>query len=129
MPEKYLREIEEILKQAGGQGGKRRPKKPRANLFGFLGAQLGKSLGGKKLSFSPARLLLVSVVVLLSALVLRAMSPGLVAPLVWVGLILFIIAYALFFVSAGTPYEKRWRGRLIERPSPLWQKLRRLLKL
>ena len=120
MSERYQREIEEILRQAGEQGGRRRRGRPKRNLFRFIGSEVGKSLGGKKLSLSPGRLMLISVVVLLSALILRATSSGLVAPLVWAGLLLFIVAYALFFVKPRAPLEKRWRGQLIEEPIPSW---------
>ena len=51
----------------------------------------------------------------------------------WPLLVLFVIAYALFFVRPGasltsSSYEKRWRGRPMEERQTMLDRLRRWLK-
>ena len=131
MSERYRREIEEILKQAGelepaGRGGK-----PRQNIWRLIWLYVRQSLGGKSWSPSPGRVMLIAVSLLLSALIVRAAVPGglgLVGPLAWIGLILFIVAYAMFFVKPPK-IEKRWRGQpLDDSGDPWWNRLRRKQK-
>ena len=137
MSQRYRKEIEEILEHVEGppvdqERGNKPPQKGRKTA-GDEGAEA--RLGGKSASIrgwrvSPGRLMLASVAFLLSALVLKFVVPGLVGPVAWTGVGLFIIAYVLFFVKPRSPVEKRWRGRLLEDPSsgpPLWQRIRRWL--
>jgi hypothetical protein len=37
--------------------------------------------------------------------------------LFWIGLLAFIVAYAMFFVRWGSKTEQRWRGRPIQQTS------------
>jgi uncharacterized membrane protein len=82
------------------------------------------------LKISAGKLMLASLVLLLLALILGA--AGLASPVILVvaGLVLFVIAYALFFVrpTSTAGYKKRWRGRLIEDDLPLWDRFKRWLK-
>ena len=118
MPEKYQREIEEIL----GNVEDLRAHRAKMERRGFLrtsGAALGRFLGGRGWHLSPGRIMLGSLSLLLVALLLKSSTPGLVAPMVWTGIVLFILGYALFFINPPS-YEKRWRGHVIER-TPRWR--------
>ena len=131
MSDKYMKEIEEILKQADGMLPKDRPRpavgRPRSsdrptNL-------LSRITGGRGLRISAGKLMLTSLALLLLALILGATKLGFVVPLVVAGLVLFVIAYALFFMRPGSfSYEKRWRGRPIEEKLSLWDRFRRWLR-
>ena len=128
MPQKYQKEIEEILRQAGelstGPSPKRRPQ-------GFLAlawTYVTESVGGNAWSLSPGRVMLIGGSLLLSALIVQAVAPGLVGIFAWAGLILLILGYAMFFVRPRR-MEKRWRGQPIDyRGDTLWSRLRRKLK-
>jgi hypothetical protein len=69
--------------------------------------------------------MLVAVSLLLSALIVNAFVPGLVAPLAWAGLLLFLVGYGMFFVKPPK-IEKRWRGQpLDDSGNSWWERLRR----
>ena len=113
MSDKYQREIEEILEASGEkpvpESGKRRDSRggnlPRANLSRGRGS--GVQLPGK--------LFLASVALLLTALLVNVTGGSFSHLLVWGALILFFVAYALFFIGRpGNTPEKRWRGRPID---------------
>ena len=130
MAERYQREIEEILEKAGDARPKgSRSHGPKRSSLALIGSVLGSALGGKKLSLSPGRLMLIAVVLLLTALVLQASSAGFVAPLLLVGFILFIVAYGMFFVKPWPTSAKRWRGRVVEYEESWLQRVRRRLRL
>ena len=131
MSDKYKKEIEEILKQAEEVMPKDRasPSVEQAGTSGGFFNQLGRRSRGRGLTFSPSRLMLTSFGLLLLALILGVIGGGSVVIFVVVaGLVLFVIAYALFFVSPGSPYEKRWRGRIIEDSPNLWDRFKRWLR-
>ena len=127
MAERYKKEIEEILQQAGdlGSGG---PRGAKPNFLRLVWLQLVQSLGGKTWSLRPGRVMLVAVVLLLSALLVRPAVPGIVGPLAWGGLILFIVGYAMFFIRPPKT-DKRWRGQSIDYSGDSWwSRLRRKIK-
>lgn len=128
MPQKYQREIEEILQQAGDMGLADPPKRRQKLGFGRLAWEYFKqSIGGSAFSITPGRIMLGAVLILLAALVLNLATPGfgIVGILAWVGFILFIVGYAMFFIRPK-PVQKRWRGDVIEyrQGDSLWDKLR-----
>ncbi len=128
MPERYKREIEEILKQAGEIGSPPKEPKPRKpSIWQLIWLYVKRSLGGKAWSLSPGRVLLIAISLLLAALLVRPFSGGLVAPLAWAGLLLFIIGYAMFFVKPPK-IERRWRGPAIgDGRESWWHRIRRKL--
>ena len=131
MPEKYREEIEEILKRAEGvmPEGRSRPEKGRSGTSGGFFNPLRRFSGGQGLKISAGKLMLTSFALLLMALILGfIVGGGIVIPLVVAGLILFVVAYALFFIRPGSSYEKRWRGRVIEERPPVWDRVKRWLK-
>lgn len=125
MSQRYQREIEEILKQAGDLAPPGRGRRPRQSLWRLIRPYMAQSLGGKGWSLSPGRVMLVAVSLLLSALIVNAFVPGLVAPLAWAGLLLFLVGYGMFFVKPPK-IEKRWRGQpLDDSGNSWWERLRR----
>ena len=119
MSNRYQREIEEILKQAGDLGTIGRDRKPRQSFRRLLWSYVSQSLGGRGWSISPGRIMLIAGALLLSALIVRVVAPGLVAPLAWAGLLLFIVGYAMIFVKPPR-IEKRWRGQSLEDAGESW---------
>jgi hypothetical protein len=129
MSQRYQKEIEDILRQAGEVGSGKGPRRPRQSLLRLAWIYVARSLGGKTWSISPGRIMLAAVSLLLSALIVGAFVPGgIVAPLAWAGLLLFIVGYAMFFVRPPK-VEKRWREQAIDDGTEAWwDRLRRKLK-
>ena len=128
MTNRYEREIEEILEQAGDVSGAKKAARGGGGFFRGLRQGLNSSSGGGSWQITPARVFMVSIALLLTALLMSSLAPGLVPFFGWGGLVLFIIAYALFFARPGKAIEKRWRGRVVEE-RPTWRdRFRRLLR-
>ncbi len=130
MSERYQREIEEILQQAGEHTPVKEPERPhRRSPASALGG-IGRGVAGL-IYRSSSRLLIIGAVLLLLAVLVSVILPGFLGPFVWLGLILFILIYALYFARPGGSPEKRWRGRAIE-PTPsedsAWTRFQRWLK-
>ena len=128
MSDKYKREIEEILKQAGEIAVPEKKRQPKTSLWRLIWRNITRSLGGKMWSFSPSRVMLIAVVLFLLSMVFRAAGLGIVGPLAWAGLLLFIIGYAMFFIRPKK-VEKLWRGQPIDITGETWwNRIRRKLK-
>ena len=130
MPDRYRREIEEILRQAGELESSERPKRSGQSIPRLVWLYVKQSLGGKGWSLSPGRIMLIAVSLFLAAAILPAMVPvsGLGMLLGFAGLLLFIVGYAMFFVKPPK-IEKRWRGQPIDHVGESWwERLRRKLK-
>ena len=127
MSERYRREIEEILGDIE-RPPPERAKSERRSLAQVVLKSVGRFLGGRSCKLSPGRVVLGSLVLLLVALLFRASMPGLVAPIAWAAVVMFILGYALFFISPLPAYEKRWRARLIERPPTLRERFLHWMK-
>ena len=128
MSDRYKREIEEILQQAGeiGSGGGAHGSRP--GFLRLVWLQLVQSVGGKTWSLRPGRVMLLAVVLLGLALISFFFGLGFAGLLGWAGLILFIVGYAMFFVRPPK-VEKRWRGQPIDyNGESLWDRLRRRIK-
>ena len=126
MPDRYQREIEDILQQAGDLGTGPRSARRRGGLLALVWRYLGQAPSGKAWAITPGRVMLAAVAVLLLALVAGSMTSG-VAPLPgFAGLLLFIVGYAMFFIKPPKA-EKRWRGQPIEYGSSWWSRLRKRL--
>ena len=127
MSERYRREIEDILGEVEELPvGAPQPKKPSfiRESFAYIGQAL--SGGGR---ISPGKILLLSLVFVLVAALFNAALPGFIIPiLLWSAVIIFIVGYALFFINTSEPYEKRWRGQVLEGPPTVVGRLRRWIK-
>ena len=119
MTKKYQREIEEILKQAGGLKGLGRGRGPRYGIWQLAWLYVRRLLDARRGAFSAGRLMLVAGCLLLFALIVRALVPGLVGPLAVAGLLLFVVAYAMFFLKPSK-IEKRWRGQALDDGGDSW---------
>ncbi|MSQ41399.1 MAG: hypothetical protein EXR55_07095 [Dehalococcoidia bacterium] len=129
MPSRYQREIEEILSQTG-KTGPQLPETPKAesqSASGGWGSVVARAFALLPWRVSPAKLMLSSAGIMLAAFLLNNFNSPVVGPLVIVGIILFIVAYALFFLPSSRPTaERRWRGRPMEYPRVFWRhRLRR----
>ena len=116
MAKRYEKEIDDILKQAGEIGSGKRGR--GRGLLMLVSVYLAQSIGGPVRSLRPGRLMLIAVALLLLALIINTATAGAgaVAPIALAGLILFIVAYAMFFIRPPkrTGSEKRWRGQPID---------------
>lgn len=124
MSQRYQREIEEILRQAGEWTGGKGGHRPRKSVWRVAREQLRQAFAGRAWSISPGRVMLLAVALLLTALLIRAMIPGIVGPLAWAGLVLFIVGYAMFFIKPPK-MEKRWRGHSLDDSDAWWNRFRR----
>jgi hypothetical protein len=124
MTQRYQKEIEEILDQVNtrapsekdtgiGDTPGKRPVSPRRSIG--RGEQL---LSRLPFRVSPARMVLLGIVLLVAAMVLRSAVPAVTGPLTWTGIGLFIAAYVAFFIRPRRPAERRWRGRVIADDAP-----------
>ena len=121
MPERYQKEIEDILKQAGDIEPPSSKPVSKPGLLRLIRIYVRNSFDGKPWTLSSGRVILVSILFLLSAVVFGAMVPGLTGILGWIGLVLFILGYALFFIKPPrSTTEKRWRGQAIEYEGDSW---------
>ena len=130
MSEKYRQEIEEILRQAdevlSQEGTEPAPPVAPKKRYVLRLPRLG-SIGLPQIS--PGKVMLAAFALFIMAIVLRA-TTGPVMLFVWLGLALFVVAYAMFFARPGNPsLEKRWRGRLMEeQPTDLWARFKRWMR-
>ena len=119
MPERYKMEIEEIL-EAGELIDSKKSNARRPSFFKLLCLQLiQSSLGYKRLSLSPGRVMLLGLLLLLAALISRTFIPEFGGILAWAGLILLIVGYGMFFMRPKR-IEKRWRGQPIDYAEKSW---------
>ena len=99
---------------------------PKQGLVGQVWSYFKQSLGGSLFSITPGRVMLAAVSILLAALVLNVATGSSLAGLfAWLGFILFIVGYAMFFIKPK-PVEKRWRGDMIQyQGESVWDKIKR----
>ena len=126
MPEKYKEEIEEILRRTGEEApappAREAEKRPvdlaQPAYTDRRSHRPSRGSARRWPALSPGKILLAGLVLLL----VGAFWKGF---LVWVGLVLLVLAYLLFFVKPQpSPYDKRWRGRAVEDRSSVWQRLK-----
>tara|TARA_B100001123_G_scaffold52572_1_gene55056 strand:+ start:20803 stop:21270 length:468 start_codon:yes stop_codon:yes gene_type:complete len=108
MAEKYQREIEEILNQIGDEEFYD-TKTSRNEFQQKATSRLSRILpSGSR----PVWLLFASLFV--SCMVISATIPGIIGPILWLGLIIFLVGYTRVFLTSNNKEEKRWRGRVID---------------
>ena len=134
MPEKYQKEIEEILKKAGevapeetvGETEKPLDDRPRAARQSTPSNKAPVSFTPVKRwpSITPGKILMAGLMVLIVTALLQIWL------LIWVGLALLVVGYLLFFVTPkNVSIEKRWRGQSIEDlPESPWDRFKRWIK-
>ena len=134
MQDKYQKEIEEILKNAGEavpeEFGRETEKpledRPRA---ARQAAESNRSVPsfsprGRWPTITPGKVLMTGLVVFIVTALLQIWL------LMWVGLALLVLGYLLFFVTPkNISMEKRWRGESIEDvPESPWDRFKRWIK-
>ena len=136
MSDKYIKEIDDILKKASDVARKEPAyRNPSRRSLRLINPFNNRKLGHKFQNMSPGKLMLTGLAVFLLGLILNLITKGAVTFLVWSGIILFAIGYVwyIFRPSTGTTvkYEKKWRGRPIDddKPVSLVDKFKRLFKV
>jgi len=134
MSNKYQKEIEEILKNAGEaapdeavpESEKPLEDRPKAvrRAAGSNKAPVSYSPRGRWPSITPGKILMTGLIVFIVTALLQ------IWVLIWVGLALLVAGYLLFFVTPrNISIEKRWRGQSIEdRPESPWDRFKRWIK-
>ena len=134
MSDKYQKEIEEILKNAGevapdeAVGEMERPldDRPKAlrQAVNSNDAPATYTPRGRWPTITPGKILLTGLLVFIVTALLQ------IWVLIWVGLALLVVGYLLFFVTPrNITVEKRWRGESIEdAPESPWNRLKRWIK-
>lgn len=123
MPEKYEREIEEILAKSSKDS-----KRSNANksLLNMILRYLNQSVSVRNFKISPGRIMLIGICLLLLSLIIRTFAPTWTSFFAWTGLLILILGYFLFFLgSKNSAPEKRWRGRPIETKSKWTDRFKR----
>ncbi len=134
MPDKYEKEIEDILKNAGEVAPEERvgemerplddrPKALRQSSSSNK-APVPYRLRGRWPSITPGKILITGLLVFIVTALLQ------IWVLIWVGLALLVVGYLLFFVTPrNVSIEKRWRGESIEdQPESPWDRFKRWIK-
>ena len=134
MQDKYQKEIEEILKNAGevapDESGRELEKpledRPRAvrQVDEASKPQPYQTPRGRWPSITPGKILMTGLVVFIITALLQ------IWVLIWVGLALLVLGYLLFFITPrNISIEKRWRGESIEhKPQSVWDSFKRWIK-
>ena len=118
MSERYQREIEEILQQVGESTPKKEPRKAEKNSLLAPFSRIGRGIGNL-IYLRSGRLMTIGIALLLSAILVSAIFPGLLGPFVWLGLILFILVYALFLPGPASRWSSDGgEGQLSSRHRP-----------
>lgn len=128
MTDKYVQEIEEILKKAEASDNQEEIEKSKSRRFANLpgGKLMNKVFGLLKIDqISSRKVMIVGLSILVLALLLNALMPGGVHLLIWTGLVLIVVTYGVFVARPGLRHEKRWRGRVIEETESLNDKLKK----
>ncbi len=129
MPDKYQDEIEEILKgieetaplpQSRGRRQSIPDDQPSLRLEPEAEPARATPSSRRWRTFSPGRVALAGIALLLCGLMLPWFGLSLFSPLIWVGLLALAAAYLLFFIRprGGANQGQYWRGRPVESDSP-----------
>ena len=135
MQDKYQKEIEEILKNAGEVApveSRTESEKPLEDRTGAVrrAAEANKPsvvqspARGSWPSITPGKILMTGLFVFVVTVLLQIWI------LIWVGLALLVLGYLLFFITPrSVSMEKRWRGESIEdAPETQWDRFKRWIK-
>jgi hypothetical protein len=135
MQDKYEKEIEEILKNAGevvpeqsrSESEKPLEDRPRAVRRAVEANKPEMTYSpstGRWPTITPGKILITGLVVFIVTALLQ------IWVLIWVGLALLVFGYLLFFITPrNINMEKRWRGESIEEtPVSPWDWIKRWIK-
>ena len=134
MQDRYQKEIEEILKNAGEilpeESGSEKEKPledlPQAVRHAAAASRPTPyiSTKGRWPTVTPGKILMTGLVVFVVTALLQ------IWVLIWVGLALLVFGYLLFFITPRSiSMEKRWRGESIEDvPDSPWDRFKQWIK-
>ena len=113
---RYQREIEEILDQVNEEPpaatkARRGPRRATSEVRPGGPPRLRPAF-----DFSSGRLFLIGAGLLVAAGAFMWAGFAFAAPLAWVGIGLFIVAYIRFFTKPRRSVDRMWRGQSIEDP-------------
>ena len=114
--QRYEREIEEILGQVNEETPAAAKSRRGARRVKSEVRPAGPRLRPPAFDFSPGRLFLIGAGLLVVAGVLMVFGFGFAAPLAWVAIGLFVVAYLRFFTKPRRSVDRMWRGQSIEDP-------------
>lgn len=114
MSDKYVREIEEILEGVESNSdpkaklSKRRssPKEPQRLISNGFSVRTRKFI-----KITPKRVILLGIFVLIVAMIVNLVISEWISLLVWLGLVLFVVAYGLLFIKRDGSGKPRPTGR------------------
>ena len=109
MDDKYLSEIESILENVGVEKGNRHNNSIE-NLRSFDHRIHSRV---KNIYDRTSRLLFGGLCLLLTAILVSAIVPGIIGPVIWLALIGFLLISIMLIGRNRENVEKRWRGRVI----------------
>ncbi len=124
MPEKYEREIEELLRQMGDLEPKETWKVRARRLWDRAAAGVrvrARSLNG---ILTPGNMIKISLILLLASFVLRGFVPRFSVYAYLIGLVLLVVGIAAFVLAGRSAPRQTWRGRVIDLPNryqPWWE--------
>ncbi|MDP6823557.1 MAG: hypothetical protein QF554_09720 [Dehalococcoidia bacterium] len=102
MPRRYEKEIEEIIDRDD-----RRAR--RAERVQKVTRRV--SVSKSQMTFSSGNVMLIGVVLIVVGLILKSLF----APLAAIGALLLVVGYVMYFTrSRRGPYQKRWRGEVVD---------------
>jgi len=120
VPEKYEREIEEILRKTSFSG----PGKSQRS-SGWLNV-LAASWQQRTADVSPTRLLVLGMALALVGYFLREFIPELGFPISLLALVLLVGGLALSMSRRNSHQSSRWRGQAIDAPiNTIWADLKK----
>ena len=123
MAERYQREIEEILEEAGERPPPRLAKRVRP------ARRPARRERGYSLFPTPGRIAFAGAAALAVALAVNLLGVPGSTVFLWAGVALLVAAYALYFTKPRRTVERRWRGQLMDDPpqpgplSRLWRRI------
>ena len=110
MPDKYEREIEEILRKASFSGRSGRARQPQPGISSWLRATWQRYAA----TWTPTRLMVVGIAIAFLGYFLRAIVPPLAGPVTLVALVLLIGGLVMSVTGKGQGRTTGWRGRTID---------------
>lgn len=123
MAERYQREIEEILEEAGEQAPPRPPRRVRPP------RRPARRKRGYSLVPTPGRIAFAGAAAIAAALALNLLGAPGATVFLWAGVALLVGAYAAHFTQPRRTVERRWRGQALDAPpepgplSRLWRRI------
>lgn len=118
MPDKFIREIEEILEHSDGpgSGSSSRPSNSDRDNWRRSAGRNGNTSRLRRIVRlpSPRKIMQVGVGLVVVAVLLNAFLPGRISLAMWVGLISAVMAFGIFFFRPSQRDHDRWRDRPID---------------